>query len=252
MVLCSEEEPDLTPVIEELTSPMSPVKPNAKTPSPVSKRATKASKSPVEEEEVESHEKTTVEDAAEKMQVDEPVDKKAAKRLKRKQRREAKAAAASEREPLAKQQKINPAGPQERSKEKLPKASTTPPPEEPKAKKKRIRRFSNGYVIENLSYGPEEGPAVENGSRLTVKYKASLEDGTVFDKTAGNQTFTFVYGKGEVVKGLDKGLDEMRVGDKRRLTVPPKMGYASQGALPAIPPDAWLSFDIELMGIEEA
>ena len=116
--------------------------------------------------------------------------------------------------------------------------------------RKKIRRFSNGYVIENLAYGPEEGPVVSEGKSVSIKYEGRLKDGTVFDKTKGTHYFTFEYGKGEVIKGLDKGLDEMRVGDRRRLTVPSRMGYASKGAPPAIPPDSDLSFDIELMKID--
>ena len=167
------------------------------------------------------------------------------RKLKKKQRKEAKQAMASVSERQAKQQKVE-----------------TPPPENPHVeksqgsetakmdpKKKRIRRFSNGFVIENLSYGNEEGQVVLPGKKVTIKYKGWLKDGKMFDENQGTG-FSFCYGQGEVVKGLDKGLDDMRIGDKRKLTVPAKMGYGSHGAEPAVPPNADLTFEIELMNIE--
>jgi len=247
----SEEEPDLLPEIMELTAPqLGEERPKAKAPSgPPGKQA--SDKAVQKATPRGSDKPTDVAPSAEssKARDEGQLSKKKAKKLKRKQRKEAMlAAAAEETGPQAKQQKTD-------------RPATTPSeekvksPEKPKlgeAKKKRIRRFSNGFVIENLSYGPEEGQTVTTGKRIAIKYEGRLKDGTVFDQTRGDKTFTFTYGQGEVVKGLDKGLDDMHVGDKRRLTVPPRMGYGAQGAPPTIPADSQLSFDIEVVKIHDS
>ena len=167
------------------------------------------------------------------------------RKLKKKQRKEAKRATAGFADRQAKQQKVETPPPENPSVEKGQGTDTA----KTDSRKKRIRRFSNGFVIENLSYGSEEGQMVSPGKKVTIKYKGWLKDGKMFDENQGTG-FSFRYGQGEVVKGLDKGLDDMRIGDKRKLTVPAKMGYGSQGAEPAVPPNADLTFEIELMNIE--
>lgn len=96
--------------------------------------------------------------------------------------------------------------------------------------------------IEDLTVGT--GATVVTGDTVTVTYVGTLTNGTQFD--AG--TFTFRVGAGTVIKGWDQGLVGMRVGGKRRLTVPPNLGYGSQGSGP-IPANSTLKFDIVLLGI---
>lgn len=185
-------------------------------------------------------------DKKEETPIENTMSKSAAKKLKRKQKKEAEKAkkeAEKEAEKSKKEteeMKIE----QVSKKQKLNSEASAPAP-----KKKKIRRFSNGYAIETLKEGTESGPGVSPGTKVTIKYIGRLETGKVFDETRGDKFFTFKYGTGEVIKGLDKGLDDMKVGEKRRLTVPAKMGYGAKGAEPAVPPNAQLSFDIELIKI---
>jgi FK506-binding nuclear protein len=72
----------------------------------------------------------------------------------------------------------------------------------------------------------------------------------VFDSTKGKKAFEFRLGVGEVIKGWDVGVKGMRVGDKRQLVIPPSMGYGREGVRGAIPPNATLVFDIELVDVK--
>lgn len=90
------------------------------------------------------------------------------------------------------------------------------------------------------------GASVVAGDTVTVTYVGSLVDGTVFDRNTTG--FTFRVGAGAVIKGWDEGLIGMRVGGKRRLTIPPNLGYGSQGNA-SIPGNATLKFDIDLLAI---
>lgn len=102
---------------------------------------------------------------------------------------------------------------------------------------------SDGVLgVEDLVVGT--GPVVVTGDTTTVTYVGTLTDGTQFD--AG--TFTFRVGAGSVIKGWDQGLVGMRVGGKRRLTIPPNLGYGAQ-ATGRIPANSTLKFDITLLAI---
>merc|ERR1719245_2173271 len=93
-----------------------------------------------------------------------------------------------------------------------------------------------------------EGKMVKNGDKLKVYYVGQTDDKKVFDKCISGGGFEFNFGKGDVIKGWDMGLKGMRVGGKRKLVIPPKMGYGSNGSPPSIPPNATLTFTIELKG----
>jgi peptidylprolyl isomerase len=83
-----------------------------------------------------------------------------------------------------------------------------------------------------------------------VHYTGWLVDGTQFDSSRGSdRPFSFVLGEDQVIKGWDEGVAGMKVGGKRRLVIPSKLGYGSQGAGGVIPADAVLVFDVELMGV---
>ncbi|UYV68381.1 FKBP14 [Cordylochernes scorpioides] len=106
--------------------------------------------------------------------------------------------------------------------------------------------------IETL-YRPEQcEQSSKKGDMLTLHYKGTLDDGKEFDSSfSRNEPFSFQLGVGQVIKGWDKGLGDMCIGEKRRLTVPPHLGYGDKGAGPRIPPKATLIFDVELLKIEE-
>ena len=94
------------------------------------------------------------------------------------------------------------------------------------------------------------GAVVATGDIATVHYVGRLQNGTVFDSSrARNQPFPFRVGAGQVIQGWDRGVPGMRIGGTRRLTIPPSLAYGSQGQPPTIPPNATLTFDIELLGI---
>jgi peptidylprolyl isomerase len=102
--------------------------------------------------------------------------------------------------------------------------------------------------VEDLAVG--SGAEAKAGSRLTVNYTGTLENGTVFDASYGKQPFEFQLGAGQVIPGWDKGLLGMKAGGHRRLTIPSELGYGAQGAGTSIPPNATLIFDVELMAVK--
>ena len=89
------------------------------------------------------------------------------------------------------------------------------------------------------------------GKTLTVHYTGKLENGTKFDSSLDrNEPFTFQLGAGQVIPGWDQGLQGMKVGGKRTLTIPAALAYGQQGAPPDIPPNATLIFDVELLDVK--
>lgn len=85
---------------------------------------------------------------------------------------------------------------------------------------------------------------------VTVHYTGWLTDGTKFDSSVDrNKTFTFELGRRQVIAGWDVGVEGMKVGGKRRLTIPPHLGYGSRGAGNVIPPGATLIFEVELIAV---
>ena len=114
---------------------------------------------------------------------------------------------------------------------------------------KEKQTMSNGLVIEDIKIG--EGQEVEKFNIVTVNYTGILEDGTKFDSSLnpGRTPFRFTVGAGQVIKGWDEGLIGMKVGGKRKLTIPPELGYGSRDNGP-IPANSTLIFEIDLLGIE--
>jgi FKBP-type peptidyl-prolyl cis-trans isomerase len=103
-------------------------------------------------------------------------------------------------------------------------------------------------LIEDLVVGT--GATAATGDTVTVNYIGTFTNGTKFDSSYDrNQPFPFRVGAGQVIAGWDQGVPGMRVGGKRRLTIPPSLAYGSAGRPPTIPGNATLVFEIELLSI---
>jgi FKBP-type peptidyl-prolyl cis-trans isomerase FkpA len=106
----------------------------------------------------------------------------------------------------------------------------------------------SGLIIEELALG--EGAAVAAGQSVTVHYTGWLISGRKFDSSKDrNDPFVFPLGAGHVIRGWDEGVQGMKVGGSRKLTIPPELGYGARGAGGVIPPNATLVFEVELLGI---
>ncbi|MBF0255492.1 MAG: FKBP-type peptidyl-prolyl cis-trans isomerase [Gammaproteobacteria bacterium] len=111
------------------------------------------------------------------------------------------------------------------------------------------KMLDSGLKYEDLIEG--EGDVAENGQRVRVHYTGWLEDGSKFDSSLDrNDPFSFKLGAGQVIRGWDLGVEKMRVGGKRKLIIPPQLGYGARGAGGVIPPNATLIFEVELLGLQ--
>lgn len=108
---------------------------------------------------------------------------------------------------------------------------------------------NDGLIIEELEIGTGT-EAKGRGHFVHVHYTGWLTDGTQFDSSvARGEPFGFPMGVGYVIKGWDEGVIGMKVGGKRKLTIPPEMGYGARGAGGIIPPNATLVFEIQLLDV---
>jgi peptidylprolyl isomerase len=109
------------------------------------------------------------------------------------------------------------------------------------------RTTPSGLRITDLEVG--NGAEAVAGQTVTVNYRGSLTNGKEFDSSYGRGPFSFRLGGGQVIQGWDEGVAGMKVGGKRKLVIPPDLGYGSRGAGGVIPPDATLIFEVELLKV---
>ena len=125
------------------------------------------------------------------------------------------------------------------SEEKKPAATTSA----------NLVKTPSGLAYEDLVAGSGNTPAP--GKQVTVHYTGWLENGTKFDSSVDrNEPFTFTIGAGQVIPGWDEGVMTMKIGGKRRLVIPPQLGYGAAGAGGVIPPNATLIFEVILLDVK--
>ncbi|BBN12176.1 FK506-binding nuclear protein [Marchantia polymorpha subsp. ruderalis] len=144
--------------------------------------------------------------------------------------------------------------------EKTPGAKTPAPatngstPAAAKSAKKgspAVKKFPNGLEIQDVAIGKPDAKQAKPGKRVGMIYTGRLKsNGKVFDSNVGKKPFEFRLGVGEVIKGWDVGVNGMRIGDKRKLVIPPAMGYGAKGVGGTIPGNATLEFDVELVNVK--
>ena len=109
------------------------------------------------------------------------------------------------------------------------------------------RTTPSGLRITDLVIG--DGAEASAGQTVAVNYRGTLANGTEFDSSYGRGPFSFPLGGGRVIQGWDEGVAGMKVGGKRKLVIPPDLAYGDRGAGGVIPPNATLTFEVELLRI---
>jgi FKBP-type peptidyl-prolyl cis-trans isomerase len=124
-----------------------------------------------------------------------------------------------------------------------------PPASGDDTKEKKMVKTDSGLQYVDEKEG--DGAVARKGTSVTVHYTGTLKDGKKFDSSHDRkQPFTFQLGAGKVIKGWDEGVAGMKVGGKRKLIIPPELGYGARGAGNVIPPNSELTFEVELLKVE--
>jgi FKBP-type peptidyl-prolyl cis-trans isomerase FkpA len=117
-------------------------------------------------------------------------------------------------------------------------------------KESRVVTTDSGLKYQDLKEGT--GDTAKKGDTVEVHYTGWLKDGTKFDSSKDHgKPFPFTLGVSRVIKGWHEGVAGMKVGGKRKLIIPPELGYGKQGFPPVIPPDAELTFEVELLQVKK-
>lgn len=127
---------------------------------------------------------------------------------------------------------------------------TAPQTAQPAAVNAETIKTASGLAYQDVK--PGTGAVPVSGKQVKVHYTGWLENGTKFDSSVDRgEPFVFPIGAGQVIPGWDEGVLSMKVGGKRRLIIPARLGYGEQGAGGVIPPNATLIFDVELLDVEK-
>jgi FKBP-type peptidyl-prolyl cis-trans isomerase FkpA len=111
-----------------------------------------------------------------------------------------------------------------------------------------MRRTPSGLYIQDLE--PGTGLAARSGNIVFVHYTGWLPTGEVYDSSRDGEPYSFQLGRGQVIRGWEEGMLGLPIGGKRRLVIPPELGYAGRGIPGVIPSNAWLVLDVELLDIK--
>ncbi len=154
-------------------------------------------------------------------------------------------------EPAAEEKAEEPAAEEKKEEAPTTTATTEEVPAAEEKKEEAMEEITTASGLKYVDYKVGDGASPTQGARVTVHYTGTLVDGTKFDSSVDRgQPFVFPIGMGRVIKGWDEGVMSMKIGGKRKLIIPPELGYGARGAGGVIGPNATLHFDVELLGVQ--